>query len=76
MAIENTFQHQQIDINGISTHIIEAGDNKRPTILFLHGYPENWVLCRCNGPIKRKLSYFIYAYAWSWEIQSIVPVIN
>ncbi|MDO8870764.1 MAG: alpha/beta fold hydrolase [Methanobacteriaceae archaeon] len=42
MAIENTFQHQQIDINGISTHIIEAGDNKRPTILFLHGYPENW----------------------------------
>ncbi|MDO9045798.1 MAG: hypothetical protein Q7U35_10925 [Methanobacteriaceae archaeon] len=43
MAIENTYPHQQIDINGISTHIIEAGNKKRPTILFLHGYPENWV---------------------------------
>jgi pimeloyl-ACP methyl ester carboxylesterase len=63
MTIENTFQHQQIDINGISTHIIEAGDNKRPTILFLHGYPGNWYLLECNGPIKRKLSYFISGYA-------------
>lgn len=71
MAIENTFQHQQIDINGISTHIIEAGNKERPTILFLHGYPENWCrLGRCNGPIKRKLSYFISGYAGSWEIQS------
>ena len=42
MVIENNFQHQQIDINGISTHIIEAGNNKRPSILFLHGYPEKW----------------------------------
>ena len=64
MAIENTYPHQQIDSNEISTHIIEAGNNKRPTILFLHSYPENWgSFAECNGPIKRKLSYFISVYA-------------
>jgi len=25
-----------------TTHIIKAGDNNRPTILFFHGYPGNW----------------------------------
>jgi pimeloyl-ACP methyl ester carboxylesterase len=70
MAIENTFQHQQIDISEISTHIIEAGDNKRPTILFLHGYPENWGSFADVMGLLRKLSYFISGYAWSWEIQS------
>lgn len=38
----NSFKHQQIDVNGLSIHLVEAGKNSKQTILFLHGYPENW----------------------------------
>lgn len=36
------FEHKQIDVNGISTHIVEAGDKNKQSILFLHGFPEDW----------------------------------
>ena len=39
----NSFQHYQLSINGVSTHIVEAGDPTMPAILFLHGYPETWM---------------------------------
>jgi pimeloyl-ACP methyl ester carboxylesterase len=38
----NSFEHQQIEVNNISTHLVEAGNKSKQTILFLHGYPENW----------------------------------
>ena len=39
----NVFNHQQINVNGASTHLIEAGEKEKQTILFLHGYPEDWM---------------------------------
>lgn len=39
----NTFNHQQIYINGISTHIVETGNKEKQSIMFLHGFPENWM---------------------------------
>lgn len=36
------FKHRQVSVNGISTHVIEAGNKEKQPILFLHGYPENW----------------------------------
>lgn len=41
-AFNNSFKHQQIDVKGISVHLVEAGKNSKQRILFLHGYPENW----------------------------------
>lgn len=38
----NSFKHQQIDVKGISIHLVESGNKSKQTILFLHGYPENW----------------------------------
>jgi pimeloyl-ACP methyl ester carboxylesterase len=40
----NAFKHQQVIINGISTHLVETGNKDKQTILFLHGYPENWMM--------------------------------
>ena len=36
------FEHRQVNVNGISTHVIEAGNKEKQPVLFLHGYPENW----------------------------------
>ncbi|TCK85145.1 alpha/beta fold hydrolase [Albibacterium bauzanense] len=37
------FKHSQVLVNGISTHVVEAGDKSKQTILCLHGYPETWM---------------------------------
>ncbi|XP_021763209.1 uncharacterized protein LOC110727922 [Chenopodium quinoa] len=34
--------HRKIPVNGINMHIAEIGDPTKPTILFLHGFPELW----------------------------------
>ena len=34
--------HKQVMVDGISIHVVEAGDGKS-SILFLHGWPENWM---------------------------------
>ena len=36
--------HQQIKVDGLSIHVVEGGKSDKPSILFLHGWPENWVL--------------------------------
>lgn len=38
----NSFAQQQIQIKNTSIHLLEAGNKNKQTILFLHGYPENW----------------------------------
>jgi pimeloyl-ACP methyl ester carboxylesterase len=35
--------HRQLILNDIEIHLAEAGDPAAPPILFLHGYPENWL---------------------------------
>ena len=39
---QQLFRHREVNVNGIPTHVVEAGNNKNQPILFLHGYPENW----------------------------------
>jgi pimeloyl-ACP methyl ester carboxylesterase len=37
------FSHRQITLNDLHIHVVEGGDPAGPPILFLHGYPENWM---------------------------------
>jgi pimeloyl-ACP methyl ester carboxylesterase len=37
------FQHRQVMVKDISIHIVESGISKKSTLLFLHGWPENWM---------------------------------
>ena len=39
---QSHFHHHQVMVEEISIHVIEIGSSENPTILFLHGYPENW----------------------------------
>lgn len=39
---QQLFSHREVNVNGVLTHVIEAGNKEKQPILFLHGYPENW----------------------------------
>ncbi|WP_461111461.1 alpha/beta fold hydrolase [Spirosoma jeollabukense] len=36
------FNHRQVLVDGVSLHVVTAGEAAKPAILFLHGFPENW----------------------------------
>uniref|UniRef100_A0A1B0GL84 AB hydrolase-1 domain-containing protein n=1 Tax=Lutzomyia longipalpis TaxID=7200 RepID=A0A1B0GL84_LUTLO len=35
-------QHKYITVNGIKLHYVEKGDQNKPMMLFVHGFPEFW----------------------------------
>lgn len=35
-------RHRQVGVENVSIHVVEAGDPKNGSIVFLHGWPENW----------------------------------
>jgi pimeloyl-ACP methyl ester carboxylesterase len=40
------FRHQQISVEGCSVHAVEAGPGDGRPFLFLHGWPESWIIWR------------------------------
>lgn len=36
------FRHRQLDVDGLSIHVAEAGEPGRPAAFFVHGWPESW----------------------------------
>ncbi|MDF2682202.1 MAG: alpha/beta hydrolase [Brevibacillus sp.] len=36
------FRHRFVDVDGVSIYVVDAGDEHKPAILFLHGWPQNW----------------------------------
>jgi pimeloyl-ACP methyl ester carboxylesterase len=47
------FRHRQVEADGISFHRVEAGSSDKPTLLFLHGWPQTW---RAFEPMMTALS--------------------
>ena len=45
---DTTFEHGQIDANGISVHTVSAGSG--PLVVFCHGFPESWYSWRHQLP--------------------------
>ena len=39
---ELPLHHRQVEIEGLSIHVIEGGSGKQSSVMFLHGWPENW----------------------------------
>ena len=35
-------EHSYIETNGIRLHVVQAGPQSGPPVIFLHGFPENW----------------------------------
>jgi pimeloyl-ACP methyl ester carboxylesterase len=42
IIIQSPLQHQQVEVEGASIHVVEGGAANKPTVLFLHGWPESW----------------------------------
>uniref|UniRef100_J3LUE6 soluble epoxide hydrolase n=1 Tax=Oryza brachyantha TaxID=4533 RepID=J3LUE6_ORYBR len=42
MAAAATIRHREVEANGISIHVAEAGGEGAPAVLFVHGFPELW----------------------------------
>lgn len=40
---DNLFRHRQLDVDGLSIHVAEAGTAGQRSVFFLHGWPESWV---------------------------------
>ena len=36
------FRHRQVEADGIPVHVVECGSSDKPTLLFLHGWPQSW----------------------------------
>ncbi|MBF6600496.1 MAG: alpha/beta hydrolase [Dehalococcoidia bacterium] len=51
--------HRQIETNGISLHIAEAGAG--PLVLLLHGFPESWYSWRHQMPALAAAGYHVVA---------------
>lgn len=39
----STFRHDQLWVDGISLHVVEAGNPSARPIVFLHGWPQSWI---------------------------------
>jgi len=37
------YSHQSIPLSGMAVHVVQAGNGKKPPVLFLHGFPECWL---------------------------------
>lgn len=37
------FRHDQLCVDGISLHVVEAGNPSARPIVFLHGWPQSWI---------------------------------
>jgi pimeloyl-ACP methyl ester carboxylesterase len=36
--------HHQVDVAGATIHVVDGGAHDAPTVLFLHGWPEDWTV--------------------------------
>lgn len=51
--------HRQVEANGISIHIAEAGSG--PLVLFCHGFPESWYSWRHQLPVVAEAGFHAVA---------------
>ena len=69
--------HEYVTANGIKFHYVTAGDRSKPLMLFLHGFPEVWIITlllhppinaieitsRFQGNTVEKIPIFLPSYA-------------
>src|SRR5438034_6233291 len=48
-------EHRYADVGGLRMHYAEAGDSAAPTLLLVHGWPQNWYIWReLVGPLSER----------------------
>src|SRR5262245_180426 len=41
-ASPSSIHHRHVEVDGVSIHAAERGSERRPAVLFLHGWPQDW----------------------------------
>ncbi len=54
-----SFEHSQIEANGISMHAVSLGEG--PLVLFCHGFPESWYSWRHQLPVVAQAGFHAVA---------------
>src|SRR5437868_107794 len=60
MYMEDTITHRQVQSNGITMHIAEAGQG--PLVILLHGFPELWYSWRHQLPALAAADFNVGRY--------------
>ena len=60
VANKSEFRHRQVETDGLRVHLVEAGSPDTPTLMFLHGWPQNW---RAFESIMTSLSHDVHVVA-------------
>ena len=42
IEIQHPLYERQIEVDAITVHVVQGGMLRKPTIMFLHGWPEDW----------------------------------
>ncbi len=58
--MEAKLKHRYVQTNGISLHIVEAGPQQGPLLIFLHGFPEFWYGWRQQIPFFAAAGYRVW----------------
>jgi pimeloyl-ACP methyl ester carboxylesterase len=55
MVVIDSFEHAQIEVNGIAVHTVSLSDG--PLVVFCHGFPESWYSWRHQLPVVAEAGF-------------------
>ncbi|WP_158057517.1 alpha/beta fold hydrolase [Halorussus halophilus] len=61
MATDGPWTHDQILVNGVRLHYVEAGEKDAPLVVLLHGFPEFWYSWRAQIPALADAGFRVVA---------------
>ena len=59
-ATNDTLKHKHIQINGLSLHVVQAGPEDGPLVIFVHGFPDFWYGWRRQIEFLAAAGYHVY----------------
>jgi epoxide hydrolase 4 len=60
MTMDLLVEHHTIDTNGIRLHVAQAGPQKGPLVIMLHGFPEFWRGWRSQIPVLAEAGFRLW----------------
>ncbi len=69
MPVVPGVRHRFLRVHGVRLHVAEAGDERAPAVLLLHGFPQHWYVWReLIGPLarcRRVVAVDLRGFGWS-----------
>lgn len=59
--VDGELTHAYVDVNGVALHVVQAGPEDGPLLIFLHGFPEFWYGWRAQIAYFAAAGYRVWA---------------